>query len=82
MQRNLVTFSVKDRRFVWDENSIELQMIPEGVVELLTKMLKQLPDDVIQALKVRSSSCQDVRRYDLTILLKLKQHFSPNNTIA
>mmetsp|Transcript_26788 Transcript_26788/g.64273 ORF Transcript_26788/g.64273 Transcript_26788/m.64273 type:complete len:1395 (+) Transcript_26788:24-4208(+) len=54
IQRNLVTFSVKSRRWTWDDTTIDLQMISEGVVEFLTKKLKQLPSDVIEALKVIS----------------------------
>lgn len=52
--RNLMTFSVKSRRWTWDDTTIDLQMITEGVVELLTKKLKQLPSNVVEALKVAS----------------------------
>ena len=53
IERNFVTFSVKSRRWIWDDVAIDMQQMSEGVVELLTKKLKQLPEVVIEALKVR-----------------------------
>ncbi|KAL7524022.1 hypothetical protein ACHAXR_002790, partial [Thalassiosira sp. AJA248-18] len=50
----LISFSVKARRWTWDDTAIDLQMISEGVAEFLTKKLKQLPNDVIETLKVAS----------------------------
>jgi predicted ATPase len=49
---NTMSYSVKDRRWIWDEITIDLQMISEGVVELLTRKLRQLPHDLIETLKV------------------------------
>ena len=43
---------MKSRRWVWDDDSIDIQMISEGVVELLTRKLQQLSQDVIETLKV------------------------------
>ena len=54
IQRNLLSFSVKSRRWTWDDTSIDMQMMPGGVVELLTRKLMQLPRDVIETLKVVS----------------------------
>jgi predicted ATPase len=51
--RKFVMFSVKARRWVWDDVAIDMQQISEGVVELLMEKLKQLPEDVIGTLKVR-----------------------------
>lgn len=53
IERNFITYSVKSRRWVWDDVAIDTQQISEGVVFLLSKKLKQLPEDVIEALKVR-----------------------------
>ena len=50
----MMAFSIKDRRWLWDETLIDLQMISEGVVELLTRKLQQLHRDIITALKVVS----------------------------
>jgi len=54
IKQRLITFSVKSRRWIWDDTSIDVQMISEGVVELLTRKLQQLPHDVIDTLKVVS----------------------------
>ncbi|KAL7535348.1 hypothetical protein ACHAXR_006436, partial [Thalassiosira sp. AJA248-18] len=51
---NIISFSVKARRWTWDDTAIDLQMISEGVAEFLTKKLKRLPNDVIETLKVAS----------------------------
>mmetsp|Transcript_26892 Transcript_26892/g.57652 ORF Transcript_26892/g.57652 Transcript_26892/m.57652 type:complete len:1336 (+) Transcript_26892:116-4123(+) len=59
IQNNMMTFSVKSRRWTWDDTSIDLHMISEGVVGLLTKKLMQLPYDVIETLKAVSCfGCQ------------------------
>jgi len=54
INNNMMSYSVKDRRWIWDEITIDLQMISEGVVELLTRKLRQLPHNVIETLKVVS----------------------------
>ena len=54
INNGMMAFSIKDRRWVWDETLIDLQMISEGVAELLTRKLQQLHRDVIIALKVVS----------------------------
>ena len=51
---NMIYYSVRDRRWVWDEITIDLQMISEGVVELLTRKLRQLSPNVIETLQVIS----------------------------
>ena len=54
IHNSMMSYSVKDRRWIWDEITIDLQMISEGVVELLTRKLRQLPHNVIETLKVVS----------------------------
>ena len=54
IQNNMMTFSVKDRRWIWDEITIDLQMISQGVVEMLTNRIRHLSLDVIETLKVLS----------------------------
>jgi predicted ATPase len=52
ISNKMMSYSVKDRRWIWDEITIDLQMISEGVVELLTRKLRQLPHNLIETLKV------------------------------
>jgi len=54
IQKKLITFSVKARRWIWDDISIDIQMISDGVLEFLTRILQQLPQEVLQTLKVVS----------------------------
>ena len=48
------TFSVRARRWIWEDLTIDLQVITEDVAIFLTKKLKQLPNDVRETLKVVS----------------------------
>ena len=75
IHRNLMTFSVKSRRWTWEDTTIDLQMMSDGVAELLTKNLKQLPSDVIEALKV--ASCFSQINMNIIKLLDFGQ-FIPN----
>lgn len=54
VQNDLLTFSVKARRWTWDDTPIDMQMLSDGVVELLMRKLKQLSHEVVEALKVAS----------------------------
>lgn len=54
LKNKLIAFSVKSRRWTWDDTPIDMQTMSEGVVELLTRKLKQLPHNVTEALKVVS----------------------------
>jgi len=54
IQSKLLKFSVKSRRWIWDDTSIDILMISDSVVALLTRKLQQLPRDVLEALKVAS----------------------------
>ena len=69
IQRNDVSFSVRDRRWVWDGDNIEKTLMPECVAELLTKKLMQLPYYVVDALKVLSCiGAHQVNESVITIL--------------
>lgn len=68
VQGHIMVYSVRERRWVWDD-SIDKLLISEGVVELLTKKLKQLPLDVIETLKVRGSYFSSLFEYDRKRLL-------------
>ncbi|KAL7550515.1 hypothetical protein ACHAWF_013734 [Thalassiosira exigua] len=52
IQSNALSFSVKERKWIYEELCIDMQLISEGVVELLAIKLKKLPTDVLTALKV------------------------------
>jgi len=72
---HIITFSVKARQWMWDDTTIELQMISEDVAEFMTKRLKQHPGVVIEALKV--VSCFGQVNISTIQLLDLGQ-FVPN----
>ena len=75
IQRKLITFSVKARRWTWDDIAIELQIMSENVAEFLTEKFQQLPSDVIEMLKV--ASCFGQVNMSTIHLLDLGQ-FVPN----
>lgn len=50
----VISFSVKTRRWTWDDTAIDLQVISEDVAGFLTKKLSLLPNDVRETLKVVS----------------------------
>jgi len=54
IKENVLSWSVKSRRFIWDDTCIDMQTMSEGVVELLSTKLRQLPHDVIESLKIAS----------------------------
>ncbi len=62
ISNNMLRFSVKERRWTWDDEVIDLQMISEGVAELLARKLRQLPKDILQTLKICSCLGSQVNR--------------------
>lgn len=62
ISNNMLRFSVKERRWIWDDEVIDLQMISEGVAELLARKLHQLPKDILQTLKICSCLGSQVNR--------------------
>ena len=52
IQRGLMSFSVRARRWIWEDTAIEMQMISDGVVDLLKGKLRQLPPHVVETLKI------------------------------
>ncbi|KAL7533851.1 hypothetical protein ACHAXR_005483 [Thalassiosira sp. AJA248-18] len=54
MHNNMLEFSVKSRRWKWDCDTVDLQMISVGVAELLTSTFNLLPVPLIKTLKVLS----------------------------
>lgn len=62
ISNNMLRFAVKERRWIWDDEVIDLQMISEGVAELLARKLHQLPKDILQTLKICSCLGSQVNR--------------------
>lgn len=54
IDNSLLKFSLKTRRWTWDEDVIEIQMISNGVAELITKKLRRLPGGMVATLKLMS----------------------------
>ncbi|KAL7544794.1 hypothetical protein ACHAWF_008162 [Thalassiosira exigua] len=75
IQTNILTFSVRDRRWVWDETAIDMQVISDGVLSLLTNKLQHLPENVIKALMVMSCFGSQINR-SMVHLLDLGQFTS------
>ncbi|KAL7550568.1 hypothetical protein ACHAWF_013807 [Thalassiosira exigua] len=71
IQRNLLHYSVKSRRWMWDAVAVDLEMITDGVVDLLMRKLRCLPHDVVEALKIMS--CMGQLKDSILELLDLSQ---------
>lgn len=54
IQNKMLEFSLKTRRWEWDCDVIEMQMISEGVAGLLTSSFHRLPKRMMQTLKIVS----------------------------
>jgi hypothetical protein len=68
MSNTMLNFSVKERRWIWDDEVIDLQMISNGVAELLTKRLHSLAKDKRLALQIVSCIGFQVNGYLLRLL--------------
>ena len=62
VKNGMLEYSVQSRRWIWDLDVIDMQMISEGVAELLTTRFDQLPDFVLRALKIASCLGSQVNR--------------------
>lgn len=54
IQSKYLQYSVRTRTWEWDLDIIDMQMISDGVVELLTSTLTELPPSLIKTLKITS----------------------------
>jgi len=63
----MLQFSVKSRRWVWDEDTLDLISITDGVAELLSVKLRILPSSLLQVLKIVAAlgSQVDVRTFKI-----------------
>ena len=68
VQNHMLEYSVKNRRWSWDLEVIEQQMISEGVAELLIARFHQLPDGLLKTLEVLASLGSQVNRSTSDIL--------------
>ena len=50
----MLEFSLESRRWTWDFDVIDMQMISDGAAELLTTTFSQLPSTLMQTLQVAS----------------------------
>jgi len=76
----MLTFSVKHRRFVWDCDILELQVISDDVANLLTTRFDELPDGLMKTLKIVSCLGSQVEKSTLE-LLNSDQEVLPFNMI-
>jgi len=51
---SILNYSLSDHRWVWDIEAVKSTSIDKTVLELLARKLSQLPDDIVNALKVLS----------------------------
>jgi predicted ATPase len=51
---SILSYSLSDQRWVWDIEAVKSTSIDNTVLDLLARKLAQLPDDVLDALKVLS----------------------------
>ncbi|KAL7543135.1 hypothetical protein ACHAXR_012438 [Thalassiosira sp. AJA248-18] len=54
VQNKMVWFSAKSHRWIWDNDTVDMQMISDGVAELLTTTFSQLPFTLMQTMKIVS----------------------------
>ena len=73
VQNGMLEYSIKSRSWSWDLEIIELQVISEGVAELLIARFHQLPGDMLRTLEILS--CLGLSAHDSTIdILNAKQN--------
>eukprot|EP00985_Skeletonema_marinoi_P014091 scaffold7076_cov153-Skeletonema_marinoi.AAC.4 len=64
VERNLLQYSLRERRWVWDAEKIESEQISENVSELLTRKISSISEESQRALRIVScfgtSICSDV----------------------
>lgn len=80
IQNKLVEFSVKHRRFTWDCDIVDMQMISDDVAKLLTTTFSKLPTRLMQTVKI--VSCLGSQVEESTIeLLNLGEQVLPCNML-
>ena len=64
----IMTFSVKLRRWRWDEEIVDIKMISKSVAELITKKIRHLPENVLTTLKIAACFGSQVEVSTMRIL--------------
>eukprot|EP00581_Thalassiosira_minuscula_P014649 CAMPEP_0183717158 /NCGR_PEP_ID=MMETSP0737-20130205/10846_1 /TAXON_ID=385413 /ORGANISM="Thalassiosira miniscula, Strain CCMP1093" /LENGTH=1487 /DNA_ID=CAMNT_0025946545 /DNA_START=29 /DNA_END=4489 /DNA_ORIENTATION=+ len=78
IKNDMVSFSVASRRWTWECDILDMQMISDGVAELLTTTFSQLPSSMMKALEI--VSCLGYQIDESTIdLLNIGQKLLPFN---
>ena len=54
VQNKMLEFSIRSRRWIWDYDVVDLQMISKGVAELLSTTFNHLPSELTKTLKIAS----------------------------
>ena len=68
MQAKLLYFSVESRRYVWNLDMINKQMISDEVAELMARTLSQLPKPLMKTLQIVSCLGSQVEASTLELL--------------
>ncbi|KAL7532473.1 hypothetical protein ACHAXR_004648, partial [Thalassiosira sp. AJA248-18] len=68
IHNNMLEFSVKSRRWIWDNDTVDMQVISDGVAELLTTTLGTLPSTLMQTLKIVSCFGSQVEESTIDVL--------------
>ena len=61
VERNLLNYSPRERRWVWDEGKIGSEQISENVSELLAQKMSNIPEERQRALKIASCFGTSIR---------------------
>jgi len=80
IQNRMLEFSVQQRRFVWDCDIIDLQMISDDVAKLLTTTFDKLPASLMKTVQIMSCLGPQVEKSTIE-LLNLDQQFLPFDMI-
>ncbi|KAL7464062.1 hypothetical protein ACHAXS_004399 [Conticribra weissflogii] len=75
-------FSMPKRRWIWDTDRIQRMKVSEGVVELLTKQMSSLSQDLQTVLKIASCIGGSIDTSTMVLLMKDAQIQSPTVTIS
>ena len=76
----MLEFSVRSRRWIWDCDTVDMQMISKEVAELLTTTFAQLPSTLMKTVKI--ASCLGSQVEESTIeAMNSRQEILPFNMV-
>lgn len=73
IKRNLLQYSFRERRWIWDDDTINQEELSDNVLQLLTTKLTSLPSDQKEALKVASCFGSQITNRVVEILSKSRR---------